>query len=197
MISARVRQKVALLNLVLQVFLPFLPAFLFRPRFMVALSRSASFGHEPLMAVEGCNIIRRLSSHENVIEKEGQNRSIHFLILPGFFNDSQDYIMPGSLMPCLSSRGITPDRIHILPVKRIDWLIVFLCGVLDIKFWRSEMAPTRASFSWYLERISKKVKRIVTDEVSKGRRKEDVKVVLIGHSAGGWLARCVFGAFRI
>jgi hypothetical protein len=63
---------------------------------------------------------------------------------------------------------------------------------LDIKFWRSEMAPTRASFSWYLERISDKVQRIVTDEVSKGRRKEDVKVVLIGHSAGGWLARCVY-----
>jgi hypothetical protein len=112
--------------------------------------------------------------------------------LPGFFNDSQDYIMEGSLIPSLKSRGFSSDRIHVLPVKRMDWLIVFLFGLLDIEFWKSSMAPTRASYSWYLQRTFDEVDRIVTDEVNKGGRKEDVKVVLIGHSAGGWLARCAY-----
>lgn len=149
-------------------------------------------GREQRRKDERSNILRRCLSRGDGIEKDRLNRNIHFLILPGFFNDSQDYVMEGSLIPSLKSRGFSSDRIHVLPVKRLDWLTVFLFGVLDMEFWKSSMAPTRDSFSWYLKRVSEQVDRIVTDEVTKGARKEDVKVVLIGHSAGGWLARYTY-----
>jgi hypothetical protein len=138
------------------------------------------------------NILRRCLSQGDGVETDRPNRNIHFLILPGFFNDSQDYIMEGSLIPSLKSRGFSSDRIHVVPVKRWDWLTVFVLGVLDMEFWKSSMAPTRESFSWYLKRVTEQVDRIVTDQVTKGARKEDVKVVLIGHSAGGWLARYTY-----
>lgn len=142
-------------------------------------------------------ISRRSKNDERESEASEQPKSVHFLILPGFFNDSQDYTMPGSLLPCLSSRStkyprqLSRDRIHVLPIQRKDWLTVFLRGILDINFWKSDMSPQSPSFAWYLERIYKEVNRIVTEQVGMGIDEENVKVVLLGHSAGGWLARYV------
>lgn len=144
-------------------------------------------------------ISRRSQNDEKESEASEQSKSVHFLILPGFFNDSQDYTMPGSLLPCLSSRStkhprqLSRDRIHVLPIQRKDWLTVFLCGILDVNFWKSDMSPQSPSFAWYLERIYKEVNRIVTEQVGIGINEENVKVVLLGHSAGGWLARAALG----
>jgi hypothetical protein len=178
-----------LLHLALYLLHHFSCALLVRLAIPTADNRVATIGHEQRRKDERSNILRRRLSQGDGIEKRDQNRSIHLLVLPGFFNDSQDYVMEGSLIPSLKSRGFSSDRIHVLPVKRMDWLTVFVFGLLDIEFWKSSMAPTRASYSWYLQRVFDEVERIVTDEVNKGGRKEDVKVVLIGHSAGGWLAR--------
>lgn len=113
---------------------------------------------------------------------------VHFLILPGFGNAPEDYTMPRSLVPTLQSRGWLGDNISVLPMKRSDWLKVFLCGALDLKFWQSDAAPTRPAFRWYLELVASEVKRIVEESESGA-----VKVVLVGHSAGGWLARASVG----
>jgi hypothetical protein len=180
------RQKATLLGLVLHLFhlLPLSQSFI-RPFSTVAPLYKYETRHET-------DFIRRWSNHGNDDENVEQQKSFHFLILPGFFNDSQDYTMPGSLFSCLTSR-ISPDRIHVLPVQRMDWLTVFLCGVIDINFWTSNMAPTRPAFSWYLERIFKEVNRIKAEQVVMGIREENVKVVLLGHSAGSWLARAAVG----
>eukprot|EP00814_Leptocylindrus_danicus_P004598 CAMPEP_0116014820 /NCGR_PEP_ID=MMETSP0321-20121206/6479_1 /TAXON_ID=163516 /ORGANISM="Leptocylindrus danicus var. danicus, Strain B650" /LENGTH=263 /DNA_ID=CAMNT_0003484493 /DNA_START=346 /DNA_END=1137 /DNA_ORIENTATION=+ len=95
--------------------------------------------------------------------------------------------MPRSLVPTLLSRGWSENNISVLPMKRSDWLKVFLCGALDLKFWQADAAPTRPAFRWYLELVASEVKRIVEEE------KPETKVVLVGHSAGGWLARASVG----
>jgi len=77
----------------------------------------------------------------------------------------------------------------VLPVKRTDWFKVFLFGCVDIDFWKANASPTKAPFRWYLDRISKEIQRILEEEG------EDAKIVLIGHSAGGWLARAALGFY--
>lgn len=182
-ISVTIRQKVALWHVALYLL----------NHFSCGLHVQLPIPTDNRVATGGrSNILRRCLSQGDGVETDRPNRNIHFLILPGFFNDSQDYIMEGSLIPSLKSRGFSSDRIHVVPVKRWDWLTVFVLGVLDMEFWKSSMAPTRESFSWYLKRVTEQVDRIVTDQVTKGARKEDVKVVLIGHSAGGWLARYTY-----
>lgn len=139
------------------------------------------------------------------------------LILPGFGNDSNDYDNgeppdpkftksvivkvlsdtsfvlgqdkqelveekgdPG-LMSRLKRRGF--DCVDILPVDRPEWLKVF-GGLLDSDF-RSGIAPPDTAFGWYLDRVDQEVERI---SQTTGER-----VLLLGHSAGGWLARAALG----
>jgi pimeloyl-ACP methyl ester carboxylesterase len=111
--------------------------------------------------------------------------NIKLLILPGFGNDSVDYKMPKSLVESLQERGWKLEQISVLPVQRSDWLQVFLRGALDWEFWAGNAAPTRPAFRWYLERISEQVANLTTQD--------NEQVILVGHSAGGWLGRAAIG----
>ena len=200
--STRIRRIAALLTLILQI----LPNSHFASAFLSGINVVTNY-YSP--STSRTSVIRvdqvrgkpdlSLQCANNHNKKQQESICTHFLILPGFGNDSSDYIMPQSLVSSLASRAttyhpyISPDRIHVLPVQRTDWLTVFLRGVCDVDFWRSDMAPTRPSFAWYLDRIYNEVNRIVAEQGSSqaGVRQENVKVVLLGHSAGGWLARCV------
>lgn len=104
------------------------------------------------------------------------------LILPGFGNDASDYFLSqapqGSLYQSLTTRGWNVD---VLQMERLDWLQVFTKGILDLKFWKGDAAPNRPAFSWYLDRVEKAI------------RDSEEKVIIVAHSAGGWLARAVLG----
>lgn len=110
-------------------------------------------------------------------------KNCRVLILPGFGNDSGDYTMDGSLVSSLLGRGWEESQIDVLPVQRSDWLQVFLRGALDLEFWKANASPDRPAFRWYLERNSQKVQELEDDE----------SIILMGHSAGGWLARAAVG----
>lgn len=66
-------------------------------------------------------------------------------------------------------------------VSRPDWLR-FAKGCLDRKCWSGKLSP-RPLLDWYFERMNEAI--IAAKEASGG----DVKVSLLAHSAGGWLAR--------
>lgn len=91
--------------------------------------------------------------------------------------------MPNSLVDSLKKRGWQDDQINVLPVERLDWLNVFLRGALDLDFWKSNAPPTKPAFSWYLERIAAQVESLGENE----------RIILLGHSAGGWLGRAAVG----
>lgn len=121
--------------------------------------------------------------------------NVKILILPGFGNHMSDYYLTqfpeGSLVESLTKRGWKEDAIEVLPVpKRSDWLQVFWKGALDPQFWAGQAPPTRPAFAWYLQRIADKVHEMTICT------KEDTippQIILIGHSAGGWLARAALG----
>lgn len=119
------------------------------------------------------------------------NKNVHLLILPGFGNDMNDYRLPrspqGSLVRSLEKRGWKSDRISILPVQRVDWLLVFLKGIFDWNFWLGNTKATDPPFRWYLDRIKLSVDEAVATS------EKGAKVLLICHSAGGWLARAALG----
>ena len=116
-------------------------------------------------------------------------KNVKILILPGFGNESGDYFLEqapqGSLVASLQSKGWQEDQIRVLPLKRTDWLQVFLSGALDLQFWLADADATRPAFAWYLNRIA--------DSIQDMTDSPDTKVILLGHSAGGWIARAALG----
>jgi len=117
------------------------------------------------------------------------------IVLPGFGNDKDDYMSgelvasggiaeDGGLVGRLRKRGF--EQVEVLPVARPDWLRI-LSGLLDADF-REGSAPPETAFGWYLDRVDKAVAQM---HASSGHR-----VMLLAHSAGGWLARAALGRNR-
>eukprot|EP00980_Cylindrotheca_fusiformis_P008243 scaffold1736_cov127-Cylindrotheca_fusiformis.AAC.57 len=114
------------------------------------------------------------------------------VICPGFGNDEIDYDEPlkqpkeVGLRSVLARRGFDPDQIYTVPVKRSDWIRV-AGGLLDIpNFYTGNAKPTGLGYGWYIKRLKETVDRAY--EASDGER-----VILLAHSAGGWLARAAMG----
>ena len=114
------------------------------------------------------------------------------MICPGFGNDRIDYETPlqqdreFGLIAGLERRGFQPNQIYTVPVKRSDWIKV-AGGLLDIPdFYTNQAKPTGRGYGWYLKSLKETVEEAY--ENSGGER-----VLLLGHSAGGWLARAAMG----
>jgi len=110
------------------------------------------------------------------------------VICPGFGNDSKDYDTPLNqakevgLKSVLARRGFEPENIYTVPLKRSDWVRV-AGGLLDIPaFYTNNAKPTGRGYGWYIDRLKQSVDQAY--EESGGE-----KVILMAHSAGGWLAR--------
>ena len=103
------------------------------------------------------------------------------VVLPGFGNDASDYATPlglpaeTGLVSALERRGF---KVEVVPVARGDWLQVLTKGYKDLDFLLFEKASMNSpSFSWYAAKVSETVATI------------EGPVLLVGHSAGGWLAK--------
>jgi hypothetical protein len=116
------------------------------------------------------------------------------VILPGFGNADIDYVTPlgadesVGLKACLEKRGF--DTVEVVPVDRADWLRV-AGGLLDADFRAGEGTPDGRAFGWYLERTGEAVRKAKANAAAAGDT--DARVLLVGHSAGGWLARAALG----
>ena len=114
------------------------------------------------------------------------------MICPGFGNDPIDYISPleqpvdVGLVSILERRGFDAERISIVPLSRWEWVRV-AGGLLDIpNFYTNSALPTGLGYGWYISRLKE---TIDTAYANSGGE----KVIVIGHSAGGWLARAALG----
>ncbi|CAG9462973.1 unnamed protein product [Pedinophyceae sp. YPF-701] len=104
------------------------------------------------------------------------------VILPGFGNETGDYEAPfgvvdAAIATALRRRGFS---VHVLQVERKDWFQVAK-GLLSLAFWQKK-ATVDPGYRWYLDRADAAVREAVA--ASDGR-----PVTILGHSAGGWLAR--------
>lgn len=122
----------------------------------------------------------------------------HILICPGFATSTEDYTCEGSLAPNLVGRGGWKDEnIHVLPVERFNWLNVYNGGLRNLTFIGAllglpdshGMPPDAEPYRWYLKRIARAIRDIDEGVKADFGPNAGAKVILIGHSAGGWLAR--------
>ncbi|MCO5581296.1 hypothetical protein L7F22_035175 [Adiantum nelumboides] len=105
------------------------------------------------------------------------------VILPGLGNNSNDY---RELKTSLEDRGLS---VTVAQVSRPDWLRNAL-GLLDRNYWSGRLTP-RPVLDWYFERVK------VAITAAKEQIGGCAKVSLIGHSAGGWLARVYMSEFGV
>ncbi|CAN8255998.1 unnamed protein product [Cochlearia groenlandica] len=96
------------------------------------------------------------------------------VILPGLGNNSEDY---KNLVSTLGEYNVPTV---VASVSRPDWFRN-AAGLVDPAYWRGTLRP-RPVLDWYLKRIDDAVRE--ANELAQGQR-----LSLIGHSAGGWLAR--------
>ncbi|KAK4768620.1 hypothetical protein SAY87_003761 [Trapa incisa] len=97
------------------------------------------------------------------------------VILPGLGNNTGDYAKLQSIL--LDKYGVSTV---VANVSRVDWLRN-AAGLFDLNYWRGTLRP-RPVLDWYLERVNIAVQE--AKELTEGGM-----LSLIGHSAGGWLAR--------
>ena len=107
----------------------------------------------------------------NIPPQKAEAHARRIVIAPGFGNAPEDY---DAMADALDFRGYD---VRCVDLKRGDWLEVFKRGLVNPDFWAAT-ATTSPHYSWYLE----KLKQAVDDAGG-----EDV--VIVAHSAGGWLAR--------
>jgi pimeloyl-ACP methyl ester carboxylesterase len=108
------------------------------------------------------------------------------VILPGFGNCSSDYLAPfgnvdAALATRLRARG---HRCSVVDVQRKDWFKVGRM-LLTRGYWNASCS-TKEGYNWYLQRV-----KLAVDEAREATGSE--QVVLVGHSAGGWLGRAFIG----
>ncbi|KAL7496423.1 hypothetical protein ACHAWT_007799 [Skeletonema menzelii] len=117
---------------------------------------------------------------------------IPIVICPGFGNDAIDYTNPldqgeeYGFVNALIKRGFNPDLIQVLPLKRYEWIRV-AGGLFDIpNFYTMTCTPEGLGYGWYIKRLRRTIEDL--HQKSGGER-----CLLVGHSAGGWLARACLG----
>ena len=107
----------------------------------------------------------------------------------GFGNCTEDYTAPfgnreASLSAALTRRGFDT---HVLPMERGDWFNV-AWALLTWQFWAG-CCTADQGYLWYLRRVEAEVERVRAATGAPA-------VQLVGHSAGGWLARAFLGDDR-
>lgn len=102
------------------------------------------------------------------------------LILPGLGNASSDYH---------DMLGLLPAHSRVLPIARYDWLRNAR-GLLLPAYWRGALQPQQV-MDWYFLRLE----LVFTELIRALGEDGDWGVNLIGHSAGGWLARLFVSEF--
>lgn len=116
------------------------------------------------------------------------------VILPGFGNDARDYVAPNALpaevglAAALARRGAS--SVAVVPIARSDWVNVGR-GLSDMSFLRGDAQPEGPAFAWYIAKARATVERACAARTAEHGPDADPRVVLIGHSAGGWLARAL------
>lgn len=121
----------------------------------------------------------------------GTSINARVVVLPGFGNAAVDYVAPLSqpeevgLKACLERRGMTVD---VLSVERTDWIKVFSRGLTDRTFLRGSADWDTKAYDWYLDRA----RDLVASSKPSSRDSSSPPLVLVAHSAGGWLARALF-----
>ncbi|KAL9178711.1 hypothetical protein ACHAXT_003842 [Thalassiosira profunda] len=129
----------------------------------------------------------------NVGGAKGDLSKIPVVIAPGFGNDQIDYSNPlkqgeeYGFISALERRGFDRNLVTAMPLERIEWVRV-AGGLFDVpNFYTGTCRPEGLGYGWYVKRLRK------TIEEAYAKAGSDEKVILIGHSAGGWLARAALG----
>ena len=108
-----------------------------------------------------------------------QAYNAHYLICPGFATSSNDYYF---MKQCIENNGHSSS---ILDVNRDEW--IKNTPLIPKKKIISQRCTPTDLYGWYLDKLEENVIDIISNS------NIEKKIILVGHSAGGWLARDFLG----
>eukprot|EP00891_Asterochloris_glomerata_P000711 jgi/Astpho2/711/e_gw1.00015.21.1_t len=122
----------------------------------------------------------------DVVQRVHGSSAIPLVLCPGFGNCSTDYVSPfgaegAGIVAALEARGF---RVFVPDLQRKEWFAVAR-SLLSWDTWRGR-STVEQGYRWYLEKLQATV-----DQARRECKAEQVD--LLGHSAGGWLARSFLG----
>ncbi|KAI3996982.1 hypothetical protein MKX01_021258 [Papaver californicum] len=141
------------------------------------------------MAAVAATVVPSISSKLSTSSSSKQPTILNYrpaIILPGLGNNSSDYEkLQMTLKQVYGVPSVVPK------VSRLDWLRN-AAGLVDPNYWRGTLRP-RPVLDWYLERTHEAVCQamLLAQEADEGGG----CVSLVGHFAGGWLARLYMEEF--
>jgi pimeloyl-ACP methyl ester carboxylesterase len=83
----------------------------------------------------------------------------------------------------LARRGF--EDVTVVELPRWEWIRV-AGGLFEVNFWLNRQRPESLAYGWYVERARRTI-------LAASERCGGARVLVVGHSAGGWLARAVLG----
>lgn len=113
-----------------------------------------------------------------------------FLILPGFGNDQLDYVNPLKMgeevgfVSNLDKRGYFAE---VLPIRRFEWLKLLGGAARDPSGFQSYDMTPKVFYQFYLDRIESTITKMINED------EDESDIILLCHSAGGWLGRAFLG----
>ena len=140
------------------------------------------------------------------------------VIAPGFMNEDTDYYPrpspfgykqegdhhtldaddTSSLVSSLIKRGFDPELIHVVPMMRSDWFRV-MNGLWDQNTYKGlksrvgKATCPNMAYGWYLQRMKDTIDKAYVKGNAGSSSGGDNRVLVLAHSAGGWLARAALG----
>lgn len=118
------------------------------------------------------------------------------IIVPGFGNADIDYKEPlgqdasAGFVAALQRRGF--DDVRVLPLERYEWAKTIL-GLIGTIIWKPWATPDGPAYSWFVERLRAEIEEAHAQSSGGSDGDGDGRVLLVAHSAGGWLARAALG----
>ena len=151
---------------------------------MLALA-SAMLPVYALLVPSALHGVRNRASSVAMLQSEPRPAVV---ILPGFGNADADYKTPFNqpeekgFCAVLARRGF--DDVTVVGLPRWEWIRV-AGGLFDLDFWLNRQRPDGRAYGWYIKRAR--------ETICAARERSGGRVLVIGHSAGGWLARATLG----
>ena len=143
------------------------------------LSEESSYSPTPSELYRKLNI----SPPKKALASRAQGKVSATIIFPAQLGTKEDY---EDLVACLMNDHNI--KAYVVPLSRLDWPLGLLPSFFSRDYFDGTLKPSKA-LSFYLKAVDAAVQEAIDDAAADGIEIQDLRINLLAHSIGGWIAR--------